>query len=829
MGHIFFEKKVLCVLVMMAGSWLAHSPAFSEMPSSSSTLSNGNYSLSCLRNLDSSLTSSELVGKYIWFCATAGNARFFSYTYPQRMAILIDWYKVLNTRKRDGRFQDWGLMNDPDCCKPGAPNCPARHMDDTYGFDWCPGDENLLPFVGKRSSDGEPGYRDPACDLPEDISHSDKKIPGKQDHRQSSCDLAFGTSAGALGFRKFPNPRFDRETWVNVNGRPGTWAGYQKKLDDASIEPPFLIGMSCGACHIAFDPLHPPDNPNHPQWENLSGTVGNQYGRISQIFASGMPEDSLEWQVFAYARPGVVDTSAIPTDSIINPGTMNAIINLRARPPFEETVTKWRKTAACPSASQPDSCWCEFPDKCWARSTQTEKVHHILKGGEDSIGIQEAIQRVYINIGSCAEEAWVNHLTDPFQLDPRQRNFGQTPFLIGQARRDCPHFRAIEDRLPDLKNFLLTARPTDLYVARGLQSPDDLEKQLELDQDFGEDAVNKGRILFGQHCARCHSSQKIPAELMQDFRQPSPEPRLKGIREDWLGKDDLISASQVGTHWSRALHTNHMTGHIWEEFSADSVRQQPSPSDFPDPVDGGRGYYRNISLLSVWAHAPFMHNNAIGPELCGRSGNQSDKKSNEKWNDPLYRSPYVELPEDPDDNPTLLGKSPPCWAFDPTVDGRFKLFKASMKALLNPDQRIPKVILLDQDVPLKILPPVDLQFDENQDLALSEGFTLAFSKGFPAAKLGNFDYKQFIQDLVKALKAPASPIVPDLVTKFRKLMQTRGADSRLITIQTIRDIFGKKLQRYLTSSALIENQGHPFGETLSDAEKGYLTAFLATL
>ncbi|MBA3966187.1 MAG: cytochrome c [Nitrospirales bacterium] len=777
--------------------------------------------------MDSSLTNSELIGKYIWFCATAGNARFFSYTYPQRMEILIDWYRVLNTDKRDGRFQDWGLMIDPDCCKPGAPNCPARHMDETYGFDWCPGDENLLSFVGKRASDGGPGYRDPACDLSEDNSHSDKKIPGKQDHRQSSCDLAFGTSTGALGFRKFPNPRFDRETWVNVNGRPGTWEGYQRRLDDASIEPPFLIGMACGACHIAFDPLKPPKNPAHPQWENLSGTVGNQYSRVSQIFASGMPEDSLEWQVFAYARPGVVDTSGIPTDSINNPGTMNAIINLRARPPFEETVTKWRKTEACPSASQPDSCWCEFPDKCWERSTQTELVPHILKGGEDSIGLQEAIQRVYINIGNCGEEAWVNHLTDPFQLDPRQRNFGQTPFRIGQARRDCPYFRAIEDRLPDLENFLLTARPTDLYLARGLQDHEALEK--ELNDEFGTDAVKKGEILFRQHCARCHSSQNTPPELRHDFRQTSSDSEFPDVRQDWLGNDELIPASQVGTHWSRALHTNHMTGHVWEEFSADSVRQQSPPLDFPDPVDGGRGYYRNISLLSVWAHAPFMHNNAIGPELCGRNGKTPGKTANGTLKDPLYRSPYVTLPSQLDQDPLPMPYPPDCWAFDPTVEGRFKLFKASMEALLSPDQRIPKVIPLDQDIPLPILPKVDIKLALNQSSPLPESLTRSFPKGFPTAKLGNFNYKHFVQDLLITLKDPASPIIHDRISEFRDLVKILQEDSGPITIQRIRKIFKGKLRRYLTSSALVENEGHRFGETLSLAEKGYLTAFLATL
>ena len=48
---------------------------------------------------------------------------------------------------------------------------------------------------------------------------------------------------------------------------------------------------------------------------------------------------------------------------------------------------------------------------------------------------------------------------------------------------------------------------------------------------------------------------------------------------------------------------------------------------------GGRGYYRNVSLLSVWAHAPFMHNNAIGPEICGKPAQTALD---------FYASPYVD-------------------------------------------------------------------------------------------------------------------------------------------------------------------------------------------
>ncbi|HEY5931735.1 MAG TPA: hypothetical protein VIT63_02395, partial [Nitrospira sp.] len=389
------------------------------------------------------LTDAELVGAEIWFNATAGNARFFTYVYQQRLGVMIDWYRVLKSDTRDARFYRWGLINDPDCCKPGDPNCPAKSYDETYGFDYCPGDDELLKYVGKS------GYRDPACDL-EDVPLAKDDPHGPKDVRQSACDLEFGTSTGALGLRKFPNPKFDKVKWLQINGgHQDSWDGYTAKvaprkdreapakshLIDGSIEPPYRIGMSCGACHIAFDPIRPPKDPAHPKWENLSGTVGNQYGRFSQILGSGMAPNTIEYQIYGHSRPGAVDTSAIPNDQVNNAGTMNALINLARRPTFEEDIIKWRKTSQCPAGGDERTCWCEpgKDGKCWERGRKKEFVHHILKGGEDSIGALEAIQRVYFNIGSCSEEGWVNHLTDMRQLDPTMRGFGQTPFDIGQV------------------------------------------------------------------------------------------------------------------------------------------------------------------------------------------------------------------------------------------------------------------------------------------------------------------------------------------------------------------------------------------------------------
>ncbi len=96
------------------------------------------------------LNPSERAGREIWYKATAGNARFHTYVFQQRIGVLIDWYRVLNAKERDDRFAAWGIINDPGCCIPGSKDCPAKTLEETYGFDWCPGDDELLKFVGTR-------------------------------------------------------------------------------------------------------------------------------------------------------------------------------------------------------------------------------------------------------------------------------------------------------------------------------------------------------------------------------------------------------------------------------------------------------------------------------------------------------------------------------------------------------------------------------------------------------------------------------------------------------------------------------------------------------
>ena len=788
---------------------------------------------------EAGLSPAARAGREIWYKATAGNSRFHTYVFQQRIGIMVDWFRVLRADRHDDRFAAWGLINDPGCCIPGRPNCPAKSLDETFGFEWCPGDETLLAHVGK------PGYRDPACgfrDAP--LLSGDSK--GHGDQRQSSCDLAFGTSTGALGYRKFPNPRFDRQRWLALNGSLASWDGYSRQvsnvptsadarvrnLADGAIEPPFLIGTSCGSCHIAFDPLNPPKDPANPAWANIKGAIGNQYLRISEMLASGMPHDSLEYQVFAHARPGTSDTSAIPNDQISNPGTINAIINLAQRPTFAgEMVDKWRKVAAC--RDNEPACWCEpgRDGKCWRKGVGRETVHHILKGGEDSIGANEAIQRVYFNIGSCSEQCWVNHLTDLRQLDPQGRNFGQTPFDIGQCRRDCPNFRAIEDRLDDIAAFLHSreTNATDLQVARenalkasnpgARYSPDDLTADLE--KQFGTGAVARGRIVFADTCARCHSSRPeatAGAFRNRDFRALDPK---TGLRADWLGNDVATFVSEVGTNRCRALHSNHMTGHIWEQYGSQTMRARPPDPNLVEPHDGGRGYYRNISLLSLWAHAPMLHDNGLGPEICGQPRHRENF---------FYRNPYV----DAQGKPLPDARAPTCWTYDPSVEGRFKLYVASMQDLLHPPQRQPKITRFDLDVPLV----AGLRLLENGKETQLAGLTIVVPKGSSSARLGNFRHKQFVDDLVdlrlhpKVLqqKLQASLGPQDGAAVFADLQAVAGQllkdPAQLVQILHRHP---RLFEAYSNCTDELEDEGHRFGEDLPEADKQGLIAFLATL
>ena len=488
----------------------------------------------------------------------------------------FDLLQAVDSRYRGQRFKLFGVISDPDCKKASGP--------DQYGL-WL--DDCSSPDVPK------------IADIP-------------------------GEPAGIIGLRKFRNPRFDAAKW-DVN---------KYMADPAKVEPPYLIGLACGFCHVGFNPLHPPADPENPEWHNLHPGIGNQYFR-EQIFntskypaSRGLKAGDFRWQVANVQPIGTSETSQVATDHINNPNVINNIANLNYRPKHQERT---------------------------ADGVERE-VYHVLKDGADSVGsaclddptprpnVNDtacAALRVYVNIGVCAN-FWTT-LHDPVYGLKRQ----QGVFDPKQARQEssaCNEgWTATEARMEGLEAFLRTLPPLHLADADGGAA--------FLPKDAS--VVARGKIVFAENCARCHSSKRPPP----DYTGNATDWYRKAVMEDdfltdnFLSDDERHPVSEIGTNSERAMGSNAIEGHIWQNFSSETYKKQadvhindlvnPLHTDLkllPVNATGGRGYYRTPTLANMWATAPFFHNNSLGivtgdPSVQGRLTAYQDAMEKLLWPD----------------------------------------------------------------------------------------------------------------------------------------------------------------------------------------------------
>jgi hypothetical protein len=478
------------------------------------------------------LTPEQRAGRDTWYFWTGGNQKFWI-----DMARItegnVSLLNYVDSRRHGRRFRELGATTQP--------GCEAATGPDQYGL-WMD-----------------------RCDQP--------PVPGVP-----------GDPSGIVGLRKFPNPRFDPANWDarKYLARPGT------------MQPPYLIGMTCGFCHIGFNPLNPPADPERPAWNNLAATIGNQYWEEGKLFSLNMKPDDFRWHVAARQPPGTSDTSRFATDHINNPNAINTIFNLAARPAEPERM----------------------------RDGRLVPVHHILKDGADSIGVAGASLRVYANIGMCGDY-WVT-LHDPVLGIARR----QQPFDMDHARRACPDFVATEARMANAEAFLKAMTPPLLEDAPGGSSH----------LAASPETLGAGRRAFAEQCATCHSSKRPPdgtADPVAWFRQAVE--RDDFLTGNFLSDDKRYPVTRIGTNAGRALATNATRGQIWDHFSSETYKSLPSagrltglhnPQKPSEPIDfelpgGGVGYYRTASLTAVWATAPYLHNNSVGvyvkdPSVQGR-------------------------------------------------------------------------------------------------------------------------------------------------------------------------------------------------------------------
>ncbi|HKG20558.1 MAG TPA: hypothetical protein VKC34_01550, partial [Blastocatellia bacterium] len=315
------------------------------------------------------LTPEEVKGRNTWIVWTGGNDRFWDKISASSFGAL-DFLKTLSSHpslkfSRDNRWNYLGLVNEPGFEKASGPD-PER-----FGL-----------WLDKRSAGSPP-----------DPFENDSKYPGVQigaRGKNMPVGSYYGWATGIVGLRLFPNPDFDEAAAKRWD--PERYYSDPSYYYSKDLIRPYRVGMSCGFCHVGPSPIKPPQDPEHPAWENLTSNVGAQYFWIDRIFDWQADPSSYVFQMFHTSRPGALDTSLVSTDNINNPRTMNAIYSLGAR--LDQAKRFGKETLAGGSANNKqfnDFVPSDSPLAQFFTPPATVYAPRVLKDGSDSVGALGAL------------------------------------------------------------------------------------------------------------------------------------------------------------------------------------------------------------------------------------------------------------------------------------------------------------------------------------------------------------------------------------------------------------------------------------------------------
>ncbi|HEX7808205.1 MAG TPA: hypothetical protein VF608_05765, partial [Thermoanaerobaculia bacterium] len=252
-------------------------------------------------------------------------------------------------------------------------------------------------------------------------------------------------------------------------------------------------------------------------------------------------------------------------------------------------------------------------------------VPRVLKQGDDSVGFVPALSRVYVNIGEAWPE-WSKHFR-PLVGGPDPK---QSPVPVKTLQAVSAHWNWSEKRAPMLATYLVNrAQPLLLKDADNGAGATYITKDQKV--------LDRGKEVFAQNCARCHSSKQPPDTVDPNSAQGTAwfvaqvksDPAF--FTDNFLSDERRHPVTEIGTNATRAAGTNAMRGQIWDNFSSETYKTLPAVPALQLPVDplgtnpntdktfkfqlpgGGPGYYRPPSLISLWSSAPYLHNNTVGP------------------------------------------------------------------------------------------------------------------------------------------------------------------------------------------------------------------------
>jgi hypothetical protein len=659
------------------------------------------------------------------------------------LGVKVDFLRLLITVPRNKRFELIGLINDPDTV--------AAEKPDRYGLMLDRMKEGTLTWDANT----------------------------------------FGYSSGVIGLQLFANKQFDPQKW-----------SLAKYLEDpASVEPPYNVGMTCALCHVGFNPVRPPANVHEPKWDNILSTIGNQYYREGNLFGSEMPHDSFIYQYLTIQEPGTSETSRFSNDFINGPIMMHTIYRLfdRLKLAHTEKITPAQRELI---ESMYQHAGLKLDDPSGALGgTATEptiRTPHVLADGADSMGLLMASSRVYVNEGMMWQ-TWLKTMAlNPFNLkESVARNFATKEFdLIGEVRKDpnSPWMQT-EKRMPNMATFLGTYDSNPLKDAQ--EAPRD-GKTPKSGRDYmttDPAVLRRGKIAFADNCAQCHSSKR-PADLPGDPELRKGAWRQLVLRDDfltgnYLSDDARYPVSELGTNSARAMGTNALANHMWGQMSSLGYKQIKEeqvalrdydkdfqPIDLYNPLTGKydhkftapRSFYRTPTLVSIWATAPYLHNNSVGeyngdPSIAGRMAAYEDGMSKLLW-----------------------------------PEGRQGL--ASIKVTTE-DSKLPDIFPL-----LKQLDPELAAFDFDPEL-------LRVPKGTPINLITNIHPK----DVKSVLLAYVDGVLDGRPkSDFSQLRVVNHAKGRAAMLKRLLDVS--------TCPDFIEDKGHYYGHDMSDEDKRALIEYM---
>lgn len=781
------------------------------------------------RDMDGGITlnAAEIQGRNTWIVWTGGNDRFWDAISVKSLGTL-DFVKTLSSypglpASRDNRWTYLGLVNEPCFQKATGPD-PQRF--------------NL--WLDKRVTG-------PGC--PPDPFENEQKYPGVAIGARGKnlpAGSFYGYASGIVGLRIFPNPAFD-ETAAKK------WDAERYYKDPSYYESkdlikPYRVGMSCGFCHVGPNPVKPPADSENPKWENLSSNVGAQYFWIDRIFdwEGGREASRYYFQLFHASKPGSLDTSLVSTDNINNPRTMNAVYCLRPR--LERALLAGKETLAGGSLNNrqfnefvkpddPQFGWLtkffQSPDTVWSP--------RVLKDGSDSVGGLGALNRVYINIGLFSEE-WMLHFNPLIGGKPI------TPIEIAVARKNSTYWLATEQQTVNMALFFL--KSTDPHKLKDAPGGGaylaDAAAQLE-----------RGKEVFAERCARCHSSKlpDLPPDRdpgacsgpryldcwnrywqwtkSDEFKKAMRAIVLKSdfLDGNYLSSEFRVPVTLLQTNACSPLATNAIRDNIWDNFSSETYKQLPAVGSFTyyhpmtgQPVTfklpgGGRGYTRPASLVSVWSTAPFLQNNSVGkfeeqPSVEARMRSFQDSIEQMLWPEKRDRDPVIgaKMP------PAANGLPLPSEIARTTASSYLRVPRGylpdSLQGLVGPLEKVFPFLLRNDEVEIGPIP-----------------------KGTPVNLLANLDLLGEETDPVRKLKRDAE-VLELLLTIKHELKalpaNATGEDARRVFMDPSRNLMGRLLALSKCPDFIV-NRGHYFGTSyfeeepgLSDADKRALIEYLKT-